>query len=234
MGSPSPRWNRRRRRRPTRARDLGGVLPLGAEPVLQVDGDGQSTTAREQPHMLNDLVERHAPSRRPSMNTKPELIVASALKPSASSHVPSPVPRVRDHATARPASSAWNTGDPLLLRAHAETLPDTRARDAESAFGPTLRGGSIAPRGGALSPDTMRDRPARTSSSPRPGLGARRRCRRERGGRSATRGPRLAAVRLDHRRLQVERLGQGTGRGVERGRRPADEALRPDDSRSFR
>ena len=46
------------------------------------------------------------PSRRPSVNAKAELVVASALKPSASKHPGRPgVPRVRDHERRRPRAA---------------------------------------------------------------------------------------------------------------------------------
>jgi hypothetical protein len=62
-----------------------GVLRLPPVTVLEIDGDGKRRRAVERPRVLGDLVERRAPSGRPSVNANPELVVASALNPSAAS-----------------------------------------------------------------------------------------------------------------------------------------------------
>ena len=62
----------------------GGVLGRGPVPVLEVDRHRQAGRLVERARVIDDLVERDVPSMRPSVKAKPELVVASALKPSAS------------------------------------------------------------------------------------------------------------------------------------------------------
>ena len=66
---------------------------LTAEPLLDLDRHVESrevTVVAHQTDVLDHLIERGTPSGRPSVKAKPELVVASALKPSASKTLAEP------------------------------------------------------------------------------------------------------------------------------------------------
>jgi hypothetical protein len=60
-----------------------GALRIGAVAVLEIDRDGKVGRPIERGGVLDDLIQGELPSRRPRVNAKPELVLASALKPSA-------------------------------------------------------------------------------------------------------------------------------------------------------
>ena len=74
------------------------------------------------------------PSRRPSVKAKPELVVASALNPSASSTRAEPASQGFGITNGSPAWSSSKRTARSACVITASTLPDTRARDGGSAF----------------------------------------------------------------------------------------------------
>ena len=85
---------------PAGARDRPrGIRGVRAEAVLEVDRDTAAPLASVEQGMCSATSSSvTAPSRRPSVNAKPELVVASALKPSPLEHAGrAGVPRIGDH-----------------------------------------------------------------------------------------------------------------------------------------
>ena len=105
---------------------LGGVLGLGAEPVLQVDGDGQVDRARERPDVLHDLVERHVPVQAPEREGKAGARRRERVEAERFEHTRrARVPRVRDHERRALVERPEPGRAVFLARTHSATLPDS-------------------------------------------------------------------------------------------------------------
>ena len=119
-----------------------GLLGLGAEPVLQVDGDRQVDRTRKRRDVLHDLVERHVPVQAPEREGKAGARRRQRIEAERFEHARrSRVPRIRDHEGSA-GVERLKTGRPLFLRAHDTRLCQTLARGMPvPRFGPTLRRG---------------------------------------------------------------------------------------------
>ena len=133
----SPRSSRRRRRPRRRARSARATSCGGAPvAVLEVDGDRQVVARSSAPACSTTSSRVAAPSRRPSVKAKPELVLASALKPRPARTFAEPTSHGLGMTNGSPSCSARKSapfwccvgGMPHMMRAPTADAPAAPAR----------------------------------------------------------------------------------------------------------